>query len=116
MQYYNYVVMGFLHYYSFVDNWLDFPSRPGLFIHPSRVRTSAARYKSRPRKLFRKYSQCLASIINIPIKDGELKIDHLSKLQKTVVRSALRRAVKLHSQYTNANKARKEILDTYFIP
>lgn len=107
--------MGFFRYHSLADNWSDFSSRPGLFIHPSRVCTSAARHKSRPRKLFRKYSQCLANTINIPIKDRELGIDHLSKLQKTVVWSALERAVRLHPQYANASKAGKEILDTYFI-
>ena len=88
--------MGFFRYHSFADNWSDLSSRPGLFIYLSRVCTSAARHKSRPRKLFRKYNECLANTVNIPIKDRELGINRLSKPQKTVVWSALERAVRLH--------------------
>jgi len=117
VQYYDVVIRDFPNYYSSADNWSDFSLRLRLFLRSSCVRTSAARYKKyRPRKLFRRYGRCPASIINTPIEDGELEIDHLSKLQRTVVRSALGRAVKLHSRCANANKAGKEILDTYFVP
>ena len=121
VKYYNWVMRAFTNYYSFVDNWSRLVNLVGLIIKTSCSRTLAAKLKrGTAAKIYKEFGNECASRIRVPVRDGKVIIENLSKEERTILRNRLNRAIEIHNLFVfdKSRLTREEttLLDRHLIP
>lgn len=117
VKYYNWVMRAFTNYYSFVDNWSRFVNLVGLIIKTSCSRTLAAKLKrGTAAKIYKEFGNECASIIRVPVRDGKVIIENLSKEERTILRNRLNRAIEIHHLFDRLTREETTLLDRHLIP
>nr|YP_009720761.1 putative type II intron maturase [Ostreobium quekettii]QGQ61973.1 putative type II intron maturase [Ostreobium quekettii] len=117
VKYYNWIMRAFTNYYSFVDNWDRFVNLVGLIIKTSCSRTLAAKLKrSTAAKIYKEFGNECASRIRAPVRDGKVFIENLSKEERSILRSRLKRALDIYNRFNRLTREEKNLLDRHIIP
>ena len=117
LKYYNWVIRGLTHYYSFVDNWNRLVNIVGLIIKTSCSRTLAAKLKrGTAAKIYKEFGNECASRIRVPVREGQVFIEHLSKEERTILRSRLNKAIEVQSQLDRFTREHKKLFERLLLP